>query len=103
MHDKMMEEAKKEMQSDREFIESRRVKTFDDIFIGSPWDKLNDERHGKHNSSKMVMMDTWLVNCLRKAPKYVQDIYDNSPLQKQLAELIETKLVDYVYKRGYTG
>lgn len=103
MHDKMMEEARKEMQSDREYIEGRRVKTFDEVFIESTWDKMNDERHGRHNSSKMVMHDTWLVNSLRKAPKFVQEIYDNSPLQKQLTELIETKLVDVVYKRGYTG
>ncbi len=49
------------------------------------------------------MHDTWLVNNLRKARKEVQDIYDNSKLQKQLTKLIETKLVDVVYKRGYTG
>lgn len=103
MHDTMMEEAKKEMQKDRDFIKERRVKTFDEVFVESPWDKLNDEKHGKHNSSKMVFHDTWLVNCLRKAPKAIQDLYDNSPLQKKLTELIETKLVDYVYKRGYTG
>ena len=58
MHDKMMEEAKREMQSDREYIEGRRVKTFDEVFVESPWDKLNDEKHGRHNSSKMVMMNT---------------------------------------------
>ena len=103
LHDRMMEEAKKEMAEDREYIKNRRVKTFNEIFIEAPWDKMNDEKHGRHNSSKMVMHDTWLVNNLRTAPKAIQDLYDNSPLQKQLTELIETKLVDYVYKRGYTG
>lgn len=101
VHDKMIEEAKKEMESDRQFIVSRKVKTFDDVFVESPWDKLNDERHGKHNSSKMVMHSTWLANCLRKSPQWVQDIYDNSSLQKELEKLIKEKLWAYVYKPDY--
>ncbi len=102
-HDQMLKEAKKEMKEDREYIKKRRVKTFNQIFIGSPWDKLNDKKHGKHNSSKMVMHDTWLVNNLRTARKEIQDMYDKSPLQKKLTKMIEEELVDVVYKRGYTG
>ena len=72
--------------------------TFNELIVAQPWNKANDKRLGKHFSAMSVFHDTWLVH-LREAPAYVQEIYDNSPLQKGLEEFINTKLSKYVYRR----
>lgn len=93
------ERAKREHQPDREWVAKNRKMTFNRMIIERPWDKLNDKRFGKHNGALSIFHDTWIENHLRKGPKWVQDWYDNSPLQKSLNEFIEANLSDYVYKR----
>ena len=95
--DKMYKEAFKEMADNREWIAAKRVKTFNDLLVERPWDKKNIEKGGKSNSSMLIFQSTW-INLLRQAPKYVQDIYDNSSLQKQLAKFIEENLSQFEYK-----
>ena len=84
--------------ADREFIKEKRVKTYNDILIELPWDKLNMKRLGKKNSAIQIVHDSWLPH-LREAPDYVQKIYDNSKLQKGLEAFINKNLDAYVYKR----
>lgn len=100
LHDKMMDEARLEMASDRKFIEDNRVKEFNQILLERPWDKLNDERIGSHNSSILIFHDTWLA-MLDTAPESIKEYYKNSPLQKKLAKFIDENLANLVYKRGY--
>lgn len=104
--DKMMKEAKKEMEEDRGFIASKRKKTFNEVIVERPWDRLNQEKYGNfcksrnqiNSASLSVFHDSWLT-LLRQSPQYVQDIYDNSKLQKELEDFINTHLGQYVYKR----
>ncbi|MDZ4232150.1 MAG: glycosyltransferase family A protein [Candidatus Pacearchaeota archaeon] len=96
--DVLMERSQREQQPRREKVERERVKTFNELIVERPWDKLNEGRLGKSQSGLSIFQDTWLA-LLRKAPQYVQDVYDNSPLQKQLAEFIDNNLDQYVYKR----
>ena len=97
--DKMMVEAKEEMQSIRDFVFSRRICTFNDLLVNRPWDKLNLERHGRKNSSLMVYHYSWL-EMLKKGSKQAQEAYENSVYQKELEKFITTKLSDYIYKRS---
>ena len=96
--DRLMTEIKWRMAKDREFIEKNKVKTFNEIIVEQPWDKLNMERLGKKNSAIQIVHDTFL-DLLKEAPKYVQDIYNNSELQKGLEKFINANLDQYVYKR----
>lgn len=97
--DRMMEEGEREMKSDREWVDSHRLKSFNDILVERPWDKLNKERLGSSNSSMLIFHDSWL-NLLKEAPQYVVDAYKNSKYQRSLEEFINSKLAQYVYKRG---
>lgn len=96
--DRLMAQSEERMAKDREFIEKKRKYTFNEVIVEQPWDKMNMARLGKKNSALQVIHDTWLP-LLREAPKYVQDVYDNSPLQKQLEEFINNNLANFVYKR----
>lgn len=96
--DKMMEEAKKEMADDREFIDKKKVKTFNDLLVERPWDQKNMEKGGAKNSSMLIFHNTWLA-MLKDAPEHVKEVYRNSELQKKLDKFIKEKLWDYVYKK----
>jgi len=98
--DRMMEEAKVEMADDRKYIESRRVKTFNELLVEKPWDQKNIERKGKANSSMLIYHDTWL-DLIKNYPK-AQEGYDNSVYQKDLEKFINENLSQYVYKRKTT-
>jgi len=93
-----MADSAEQMKNERKFIEEKRKYTFNEVIVSDPWDKMNMERLGKKNSAKQILHDTWLP-LLRQAPKYCQDVYDNSPLQKGLEEFINKNLSQYVYKR----
>ena len=95
--EKMWTEAQKEMQSDREEIAKRRVKTFNEVLVERPWDIKNMEKHGTKNSSVLIFHHTW-ISLLSNAPKFVQDMYNNSQLQKDLDKFIREKLWNCVYK-----
>ncbi len=95
---KLWEEVKKETQEDREFIAKHRVKTFDQLLVERPWDKLNDQKYGRHNSAMSIFHDTWLP-LIKGTP--AEKLYNESELQKNLEKFINENLSQYVYKRGY--
>lgn len=97
--DKMMAEAKIEMAKDRKFIKTKQKRSFNELIVERPWEKLNDELHNHHVNTLLIYHDTWL-NLLKQSPQYIQDLYNQSELQKQLDEFIRTKLWDFVYKRN---
>ena len=96
--DKLMASSAKQMENDRKFIEENRKHTFNEVLVGKPWDVINMKLLSKKNSAMQILHDTWLP-LMREAPKYCQDVYDNSPLQKGLEEFINKNLSQYVYKR----
>lgn len=98
--DRIMEEARREMQSDREWIAEHRKLSFDEVLVGRPWDAKNVELHGRKNSSVLIFNDTWKAG-LKKEPQWLQDLYDASEGQKRLEAFINEKLGDCVYKKGY--
>lgn len=95
---KLWDDAKKETAEDREFIAEKRIRTFNDLLVERPWDKLNDERYGKHNSAMLIFHPTWLP-LIKNTP--AEGIYNNSDLQKKLEEFIYEKLPDKIYKKDY--
>lgn len=95
--DKFMAEAKVEMQADREWIEKKRFRTFNDCLVERPWDELNIKRKGKALSSQLIFHDTWL-DIIKEAP-HVQKAYEESKFQAILADFINKHLSEFVYKR----
>ena len=93
--DRMMSEAKKEMQSDRKFIENRRVKSFNELIVERPWDKMNDLRH-KHHFSAMTIFHETIIPLFKQVPQ-AWEAYQNSKYQKGLEEFINANLKAFVY------
>src|SRR3990167_3325197 len=96
--DAIMTRNEKEYAKDRAFIKKKRKATFNELLTKRPWDAMNESRLGKSNGHISIFQDTWL-DLLKQAPEYVQEAYNNSKYQKQLAEFIDTNLSEYVYKR----
>jgi glycosyltransferase involved in cell wall biosynthesis len=94
--DKIMERGEEEYAKDRKFVEKNRVKTFNDLLLERPWDKLNMERHGKANGSMLIYHDTW-KKLMEQSP-VCKEAYENSKYQKGLDEFINTNLRQFVYK-----
>jgi glycosyltransferase involved in cell wall biosynthesis len=95
------EQAKKKTVKDREFIEKNRVMTFNQLLVDRTWDKLNDERYGKHNSSMLIFHETWIENFIKGTP--AEKLYNESEIQKGLEKFINENLSEFVYKRGHGG
>lgn len=95
--DRLWEEAHKETVLDREFIANRSVKTFNELLLERPWDKMNDALHGKHNGSLMIFHETWL-NMLKGTR--AEELYRKSEEMPKLEKFINDNLSQYVYKRG---
>ena len=95
---KIREEAHKSANLDRKWIQKKKVKSVNDILVERPWDKLNDEKHGKHNGSMLIFQDTW-IPLIKGTP--AEKLYNESEIQKELAKFIDEKLADKVYKRGW--
>lgn len=99
--DTIMARNEKEYADDRAFIEKYRVKTFNDLLVERPWDKLNDERHGKHNGSMLIFQPSWL-KLIEDNPQ-VKEAYEKSKYQKDLAVFIDTNLKQFVYRGNVKG
>lgn len=97
--ERLWEEAKEEAKEDKEFIAKNRVKTFNELLVERPWDRLNDEKHGKHNGAMLIFHETWL-NLIKGTP--IEELYNKSELQKGLEKFINDNLSNYVYKRART-
>ena len=96
--DKLWNEAEKETVEDREFIKKHSIMTYNELIVEKPWDKLNDELYGRHNSSMIVFHDTWL-NMIKGTPS--EELFNNSETQKELTNFIEDKLSEFIYKREH--
>lgn len=94
--EKMMSEARVEMKERRAEIETRRIRTFNEMLVNPPWDAMNVERGGAKNSSMLVYHYSWIEG-LKDYPK-VQKRYAESEVQKKLSEFIEGPLHDHIYK-----
>ena len=94
--DPMMAKGEVEFGEDRKYIESRRVKTFNELLVEKPWDALNMERGGAKNSSMLIYHYSW-IDLIKQHPIAYQKFLA-SPLQAELSKFIETKLHDYIYK-----
>ena len=95
---RIWEDAQKTTKEDKEYIASKAITTFNDLIVDRPWDKMNDELHGKHNSGMSIFHDTWLPT-IKGTP--AQKLYDESEQQKELEKFIYNKLQDKVYKLGW--
>lgn len=99
--ERMMAEAKKEAADDRIFINENKKKTFNELIVERPWEKLNKEKYSVGFPNLLIYHDSWL-DLLKSAPQYVKDIYYSSELQQDLEKFINTNLSDFVYKRKKT-
>lgn len=96
--DKLMARGPIEMKERREEIQRRRLKTFNDLLIERPWDKMNIAKGGNSNSSLLVFHDTWLP--LLEGNPIAKKAYEEGQYQKELEEFINKYLSNYVYKRN---
>lgn len=94
--DRLWSEAEKEARPDKEFIAKNRIKTFNELLVEKPWDKLNDAKYGRHNSSMVIFHESWLP--LIKGTQ-AEEIYNNSQRQKDLEKFINENLDQYVFRR----
>ena len=94
--DRLWNEAEEETKEDVEFIKKHSYMTYNELLVNKPWDKLNDELYGRHNSSMIVFHDTWL-NMIKGTPS--EELFNNSETQKRLSKFIEENLSQYIYKR----
>lgn len=94
--DRLYSEAKTEARSDRELLLPRTVKSFYDVLIEKPWDKLNIEKFGIASSSMGIYDKSWTNNLTGEAKEY----FIRSPLQADLQELIDKtpELSQHLYK-----
>ena len=95
---KLWDEAKEEAQEDREFIAKKSVMTFNEVLVERPWDKLNDEKYGKHNSAMNIFHPTWLSG-IKNTP--AEKMYNNSKHQEKLEKFIYDNLEEFIYKKDY--
>jgi len=94
--DRLWAEAKKETEEDRKFIKENSIMSYNDLLVQKPWDKLNDELYGKHNSSLLIFHDTF-IPMLKGTPS--EELFNKSETQKELSKFIEENLSEHIYKR----
>jgi len=94
---RLWKEAKREIVEDKAFIEKYRKKTFNELIVERPWEKLNQQKHGKSHNTTMVFQNTW-VNGIKGTP--AEKLYNESETQKKLEKFIFEKLSDCIYKPG---
>lgn len=95
--DKKLKEAWDNSQKDREFINSRKVKSFNDVLLERPWEKLNIEKWGHGLPQLQLFHNSW-IDLMKTAPDYCKEAYRKSELQPKLDKFIREKLWAYVYK-----
>lgn len=92
--DRMQKDALREASHDREILLPRCTRTFIQTVVDRPWDVKNLEKHGKKASFLGIFDETWTHTLSGEA----KILFDNSPLQKELATVIETHLKEFVYR-----
>lgn len=98
--DKIMKRNEIEYRKERKFVDKRKKKNFNDLLIERPWDKMNEERHGKSNGAMTIFHYTWL-KMLLDSPQALE-YYRNSKHQKKLEDFIENNLNEFIYYRRKT-
>lgn len=93
--DEQMVRNELEYAKEREFVQKHIKKTFNQTIVERPWDKMNQERHGKSNGAMTIFHYTWLE--LLKDSPVALEAYRNSKYQKELENFIETDLKDFIY------
>lgn len=102
-HDKetmtrVMSEAEEEAnRGERKFIEKRRAKTFNEVIVERPWDKLNDTKFGNHNSGLLVYHDSIIP--LFQENEASKEAWENAKYKDQLDKFINENLSEFVYRR----
>ena len=96
--DAMMARNEVEYAERRARIEKERIKTWNEVLIEKPWDKMNMEKGGTKNSSSLIFHPTWLIE-LQNAPEYAKEAYRNSKYQKGLEKFIVENLWENVYHK----
>jgi len=96
--DTIMARGEKEYAPDRAFVEKHKKKTFNQLLVERPWDKMNMDKYGKCNGALTVFQNTWLS--LKDQSPQTKEAYENSKYQKGLAEFIAKDLSQFVYKGG---
>jgi glycosyltransferase involved in cell wall biosynthesis len=94
--DEIMARGEREYAGDRAFVAKNRKRTFNELLVERPWDKLNMAKYGKCNGAMTIFQRTWL-EIISKVP-HVQKAYVESKYQKGLATFIEQNLQQFVYK-----
>ena len=92
----LWKQAEGEAVRQRTWLEEHRIKTFNEVIAERPWDVMNDAKHGSHNSGMLIYHQTWL-DLIKGTP--VEELYNNSKHQKELAEFVEKNLSQFTYKR----
>lgn len=96
--EKIMYDADREAnRGERQFIEKRRKKTFNQLIVERPWDKLNDERFGRHNSGLVVYHDSIIP--LFEESENSREAYKNAKYKEDLNKFINENLSEFVYRR----
>jgi|GEM_PF-2347558 len=87
LNEEALEEAKKENLGELKY-------SLYELLTARPWDTLNDKLHGKHNSGMLIYDNTWTDTLSSDA----KEIFDTSPLQKDLSKHINDEWRAFVYK-----
>lgn len=97
--DQLMERSAKVHQSRRDEVLRRRKKTFNELLVEKPWDKLNMEKFGRCNGGVQIFHPTWIHGQIKGTPaeELYKDRYENGH-QKELEKFIVENLWDNVYK-----
>ena len=93
-----MEETTVMMKGERKFIDKYKKKTFNEVLVEQPWNKMNMARLGRKNGGISIFHPSWL-ELMQQAPEYVKKIYRESKLQRGLEKFIIDNLWSNVYKK----
>jgi hypothetical protein len=95
---KLMEESEIEAnRGERQFVSKKRKKTFNQLICERPWDKLNDQKFGRHNSGLVVYHDTIIP--LFQETEASKQAWENAQYKDQLDKFINENLSEFVYRR----
>lgn len=95
--DTVMARNEKEYATERLFVEYKRIKTFNELIVELPWNKLNEAKHGYSNFGLQILHDT-ILPLFKEVPQ-AWKAYEEGKYQKDLEIFINEKLSEYVYKR----
>lgn len=90
---RMYEDAKRESKKDKVETLPKCQESFYSVLKSRPWDTLNQRVHGTSLSFISIFDRTWTSQLEGEA----KALFDTSPLQRELQEMIDTDYKEYVY------